>query len=127
MGRLAALIAKELLNGVEVRVVNSTEIIITGKKSMVLSKYKKMRDLVHPRKGPYYPRRADRLFKRTVRGMLPIKKPKGRDAYSRLKVYLGTPPDLEKARKIKVAASMKLNTANYIKLGEVSKRLGVED
>jgi len=127
LGRLAAIIAKDLLNGEEVRVVNATEAIITGKKKMVMAKYRKMRELVHPRKGPFYPRRADRLFKRTVRGMLPIKKPRGREAYSRLKVYLGVPPELENNKKIRIKASMKITTSNCIKLGEVSRHLGVED
>jgi len=38
-------------------------------------------------KGPKYPRVADRLVKRMIRGMLPRDRMKGQDAYRRLKCY----------------------------------------
>jgi large subunit ribosomal protein L13 len=40
-------------------------------------------------KGPKYPRVADRLVKRMIRGMLPWDRMKGREAFRQLKCYIG--------------------------------------
>lgn len=124
LGRLASVVAKELLNGEEVRVVNARKSIITGKKKMVIKRYKKKRELTHRRKGPFYPKRSDRIFKRTVRGMLPMKKHRGKIALKRLKVDLGVPPKLENAPKLKVEDAMRTSCPNFIELGEIGRVLG---
>lgn len=95
MGRLAAKIAQDLLDGEEVRVVNAEEIFLTGKKDFILQKYRKRRERGKQMNGPYYPRRPDRIFKRTIRGMLPYQRPRGRKAFKRLRVYVGTPEEVK--------------------------------
>ena len=49
--------------------------------------------------GPHYPRYPDRIFPRTVRGMLPHLKTRGKEAFDRLEVYIGCPPEFTGASK----------------------------
>jgi large subunit ribosomal protein L13 len=56
--------------------------------------------------------------------MLPWDRPKGRDAYRLLKVYVGVPKELEPAEKIKLMGATKLSRDRYVTLSEVSAHLG---
>ncbi len=126
MGRLASAVAKSLLNGEEIHIVNAENAVISGSKEMVFGEYVSKRNLNHPRKGPYYPRMPHMMLKRAVRGMIPYQKPKGREAFKRLKVDVGTPKSLEK-EKIETVEKAKMNNyTKYIKLGDVSKNLGAK-
>jgi len=68
----------------------------------------------------------DRIVKRTIRGMLPYKRARGREALARLHVYLGIPEEYEKVERKKVenANAERLLLAKYVTLGEVSEKLG---
>ena len=123
MGRLASSVAKTLLKGEEVHIVNA---VISGSKDMVFGEYISKRNLNHPRKGPYYPRMPHMMLKRAVRGMIPYQKPRGREAFKRLKVDVGTPIALAK-EKIETIEKAKMNNyTKYIKLGDISKNLGAK-
>ena len=131
LGRLASFVAKELLNGEEIVIVNAEECAITGSKESILQKYRERRErksLVNPRRhGPHYPRRPDGILRRAIRGMLPYKKDKGRKAFKRLKVYVGTPKEFEgKAESIEGIKVFKLEIPKYMKLKELSKLLGAK-
>ncbi|MDI3482725.1 MAG: large subunit ribosomal protein [Candidatus Methanomethylophilaceae archaeon] len=124
LGRLSSVVAEKIMDGEEVVVLNARDIIVTGEKYRTFADYKNIDDLGKIRKGPYPPRRADLLMKRTVRGMIPFKKPKGREAYKRLKVYVGVPKEFEGVRPERIEDAMSLNTSRYTTLGEVAKFLG---
>jgi len=126
MGRLASFTAKSLLNGDKVHIINAERAVISGNKDSVIGEYVEKRQLNHPRKGPYYPRMPHLILKRAVRGMIPYQKPKGREAFKRLRVDIGTPATLkdEKMEPLK-DAQMNDNT-KYISLSEVSKILGAK-
>ncbi len=98
-GRLASVVAKRLLRGERVVIVNAEKAIIVGRRKEVVSRFKRRlnwRTYYNPEKrGPKLPRRPDMLLKRMVRGMLPWKTPRGRRAYRRLRVYIGVPPEYE--------------------------------
>ena len=126
MGRLASSVAKTLLNGENVHIVNAENAVISGSKEMVFGEYVSKRTLNHPRKGPYYPRMPHMMLKRAVRGMIPYQKPKGREAFKRLKVDVGTPIALQK-EKIETIEKAKMNDyTKYIRLGDISKNLGAK-
>ena len=126
MGRLASSVAKTLLNGEEVHIVNAENAVISGSKDMVFGEYISKRNLNHPRKGPYYPRMPHMMLKRAVRGMIPYQKPRGREAFKKLKVDIGTPVAL-KEEKIETVEKAKMNNSTkYIKLGDISKNLGAK-
>lgn len=126
LGRVASQIAKRLMSGENVLVVNVEEAIITGDRKQIFERYMLKRELgsIHKRKGPKFPRTPDKLFKRVVRGMLPYKKPAGKFAYKRLKVYMGVPSELKsKAEEFEKPATNK-KYKKYIKLGELCKMMG---
>jgi large subunit ribosomal protein L13 len=124
LGRLCTSVAKKILKGEEVVVVNAEKAIVTGNRDDILAQYKQKKDRGKVIHGPFYPRRADLILKRTVRGMLPWDKPKGRDAYRLLKVYVGVPKELEAVEKLKLMGATNLSRDRYVTLSEVSEHLG---
>lgn len=97
LGRMASVVAKRLLLGEKITIVNAEKAVISGKYDKILNTYKErlnIRTLTNPLRGPFHPRRADRLVRKTIRGMLPWKKPRGRKAFHNLKVYTGIPDQL---------------------------------
>lgn len=126
LGRLATHVAKRLLEGEEVRVVRAERAVISGDRNEVVQRYRDKRDLGTHRKGPFFPRTPDRILKRTVRGMLPYQKPRGREAYGRLKVYMGTPSELEGAEAETVPDATSEGIVSFITLAELSAGLGFE-
>jgi len=127
LGRLSSKIAKRLLNGERIVVVNVEKVIITGEKYMVFERYKEKYDRGSKEKGPYFPRHPERIFKRTVRGMLPWKSSRGREAYRRLRVFVGVPEELKNMNfeVIEEAILEKVSkTDKYVSLAEVSRHLG---
>ena len=125
LGRMASSIAKRLLQGESVIVLNAEKAAISGKRLQIVKDAKTFLEVGHPRKGPNHPRRPDRIVRRTVRGMLPWKKPKGKQAYKRLKVYLGAPKEFEdkEIQTILDASAEKLKSP-YITVGELAKEIG---
>lgn len=102
LGRIASLAAKELLKGKRVAIVNAEKAIITGNPQTILRKYQTRRSIqsrINPRMSPVQPRTPDRIVWKTVRGMLPMKKAKGREALRRLRVFIGVPDDLANVEK----------------------------
>jgi large subunit ribosomal protein L13 len=95
LGRLASIVAKKLLNGESVRVVNGEKAVIVGKPKSTLTEYKEKRARGDPYHGPFFPRTPERIFKRTVRGMLPYKTARGSEALKRLKVFISIPNELK--------------------------------
>ncbi|WP_455393216.1 50S ribosomal protein L13 [[Eubacterium] cellulosolvens] len=123
LGRLASVLAKQLLSGDEIVVINAEKAIITGPKKTIFLKYQKMRDISHARKGPHFPRMPDRILKRTVRGMIPYQTPRGRKAFKNLKVYIGTPSEFENKKSESVSQATLKAVSQYVELGEVSRYL----
>ena len=102
VGRLGSFVAKNLLKGEKIIIINAEKAIISGNKQDIIKKYLVRRSLkqkANPEHSPKWPRRPDLLLKRIIRGMLPYDKAKGRSAYKRLRVYLGIPKQLEEEIK----------------------------
>ena len=126
LGRLGSAVAQRIMDGEEIVVVNAESIIVTGERDMIFADYKARVDRgdTTKRKGPFYPRRADLLFKRSVRGMIPWTSTSGREAYRRLHVFVGTPKQFADAETEKVEDAMKKISGKYTTLGAISKFLG---
>jgi len=125
LGRMASKIAKRLLQGESVVILNAEKAAISGKRQQIVQEAKTFLEVGHPRKGPYHPRRPDRIVRRTVRGMLPWDKPKGKMAYKRLRVYLGAPKEFDgKEMQTILDASAKKLKSPYITVGELAKEIG---
>ena len=125
LGRLASNVAKRLLEGERVIILNAGKAAISGKKQHIIEEAKAFLEVGHPRKGPYHPRRPDRIVSRAIRGMLPWRKPKGKEAYKRLRVYLGTPVEYENqtARTILDASANKLKSP-FITVNDLAREVG---
>ncbi|MDI9611002.1 MAG: 50S ribosomal protein L13 [Archaeoglobales archaeon] len=127
LGRLSSVIAKRLLSGERIVVVNAEKAVITGDKSAIFEKYKVKYDRGSKEKGPYFPKHPEKIFKRTVRGMLPWDSRRGREAYRRLRVFIGIPEELKDKsfQKVENAMLEKVSkTEKFVFLEEVSKHLG---
>ncbi|MCQ1534578.1 50S ribosomal protein L13 [Methanosarcina sp. KYL-1] len=127
LGRLASVVAKQLLSGDEnIFIVNAEKAVISGSRAATLKEYRETRVRGATEFGPYFPKRPERILKRTVRGMLPYKRARGKDAMSRLKVYVGIPAELKGADMITLddADMRHLSSNRYVELGEVSQKLG---
>lgn len=128
MGRLASIVSKKLLNGDEVTVLNADKILISSNKDWAYARYKQRLDrasISNPRRmGPKYPRRPDDIFRRTIRGMIPYRKTKGREAFKRLKVFVDVPSEYKGAEIFQVEEARPKNIKKSIELGKMSRLLG---
>jgi len=130
LGRLASTVSKKLLDGDEITIINAEKIIISGNRDWIYAKYKQRVDrasISNPRDlGPKYPRRPDDIFRRTVRGMIPYKQPKGRTAFKNLKVCVGVPTEFEGQEYTEIKQAQPVNITKSVELGTVSKLLGAK-
>ncbi|MEM1685621.1 MAG: 50S ribosomal protein L13 [Acidilobaceae archaeon] len=98
LGRLASIIAKMLLKGYRVYVVNVENIVVSGRRSTLIQYYKRtilnVKSHYSHKWRPKRPRSPIRLFKATVWGMLP-KNSRGIRALKRLKAYIGVPEEFK--------------------------------
>ena len=125
LGRMASNVAKRLLDGESVVILNAEKAAISGKKQHIVTDAKTFLEVGHPRKGPNHPRRPDRIVSRTIRGMLPRRKSKGIEAFKRLRVYLGIPVEFEgkNIQTIVEASTGKLKSP-YITVDQLAKEIG---
>lgn len=126
VGRLSSKVAKMLLEGEEVIIINAEKSVITGNRDSIFKDYLEKWQRGSVRKGPHYPRMPDRILRRTVRGMLPFKTSHGREAYSRLKVFIGIPEDVDVKNAVKIEDALYKRVRNKVTLGEISKFLGAK-
>lgn len=124
LGRLSAFVAKKLLLGEKVIIVNSEDVVISGSKQNILERYKQRYSRGDPYKGPFFPRTSDRILRRAIRGMLPFKRTRGKEAFKKIMCYKGIPDAYknEKLETVEMANALKLKT-NFIKLGELERLL----
>jgi len=125
LGRMASIVAKRLLSGEPIVIVNPEEAVLSGKRLSRVKEARAFLDIGHPRKGPFHPRRPDQIVHRTVRGMLPHRQPKGEMALRRLRVFLGVPVKLKDVgfQTIPEAHVSKLK-CSYVTVGELAREIG---
>lgn len=123
-GRLSTYVAKSLLNGEEVTVVNAAKVVVTGSRDFVLQKFLHMRDLGSVRKGPYYPRTPDKILRRSIGDMLPKKTTRGKEALKRCMVYATVPEELREKEFAKIEGTQNEKVNGFVTLAEVAKVMG---
>ncbi|KAL7873724.1 hypothetical protein AOLI_G00127950 [Acnodon oligacanthus] len=131
LGRLAAIVAKQVLLGHKVVVVRCEGINISGnfyRNKLKYLAFLRKRMNTNPSRGPYHFRAPSRIFWRTVRGMLPHKTKRGQAALERLKVFDGVPPPYDKRKRVVVPAALKIvrlkPTRKYALLGRLAHEVG---
>ncbi|MDT7895289.1 MAG: 50S ribosomal protein L13 [Desulfurococcales archaeon] len=129
LGRMCTIIAKLLLKGYRVYVINAEKAVVSGERRSVIEGYKLFLE-VRTHRNPYKrgirrPRTPINIIKRTVRGMLPKENTKGFEALRRLKVYIGVPEELSKLPRIRILdASISRLAGKYVYLADIARELG---
>ena len=129
LGRLSSHVAKRLRNGEEIVILNAEKAIISGRRKQLVEFYahRRTRGASQTKaKGPFYPRTSDAILKRTVRGMVEYKKPTGRAALKRLRVYLGVPKEFKDVKMETLESAKKPHLVKFVLLGDISKELGAK-
>jgi len=126
LGRLATVVAKQALLGEEVKVVNCEKIMISGRKTNTVAMEKQKRDRKgYPLKSANFSRLPDRFVRRAIRGMLPWKQSRGKEAFKRIMCYKGVPEEYAENHIVVEGATVKkLPTLKYMSVGDVCKSLG---
>jgi large subunit ribosomal protein L13 len=121
LGRLASYVAKQVLLGKEIAIVNSEKIVISGKPKSIIGEYKDVRQKGGSAlKGPFFPKKSERIVKRTIKGMLPYKKGRGAEALKKIKCYDGVPGEFKDSKKIVSGKEKNLRT---IKIEDLSREI----
>ena len=127
-GRLSSKLAKLILSGKKVVVVNAEKAVISGSRTSVVNQWKERLEIssrVNPIYGPLHPRRPDNILRRMVRGMVPRKKAKGALAMKRLRVYICVPTSVGLAKFTKFEDTTATRPIPvYVTMGDLSKSLG---
>jgi large subunit ribosomal protein L13 len=125
VGRMCSKVAKRLLNGEEVIILNAEKAVFSGKKKSKVLEAHIFLEVGAPERGPFHYRRPDRFLKKALRGMVPYKLPKGKAAYKRLKVFMGIPIEYKDQTMITFdeAQSTDLKGPHFT-LGELAKEIG---
>lgn len=123
-GRIASYVAKRLLRGEEIVIVNAEKAIVSGNLKAVESFFAEKIKRGDPYHGPFYPKLPERILRRIVRGMLPFNKPRGREAYRRLKVYKSVPDDLKGEEMETIGKAKGRLEHKFVYLGKVSEKFG---
>ena len=122
LGRLSSFVAKQALLGKQINVINSDNVIVTGKKKVILEKYfKKIHAGKGSQKGPYWSRTSDKMLRKIIRGMLPWKTARGKEAFKRVKCYKETPTKID--GKIIPFKESKSRPLDYLTLGQLERLL----
>lgn len=128
IGRISSEASEKAMKGKKVRIINSEKAIITGDKKEILEKYREkfnLRDIGNPAKAPKtVSRRPDLFIKKTIKGMIPEEKRKGKKALRRIKAYIKNPENLESKNK---EDNKNKTDRNHMTVKEVCEKLGWRD
>lgn len=128
LGRVCTVVAKLLIEGYRVYVVNAEKAVVSGERRRVVEGYKLLLEVSthrNPYKGIKRPRTPEGIFKRTVRGMLPRESDRGFKALKRLRVFTGSPQELGSLPRIRIpwADASRLGRG-FVFLGDIARELG---
>ncbi|MDH5704173.1 MAG: 50S ribosomal protein L13 [Aigarchaeota archaeon] len=135
VGRLASVVAKRLLQGQRITIVNAEKAVFKGNERSIKEHYlmlaRRKQLSSHKKITVWYPRRPETLLKSSITRMLPKKKPRGRNAAKRLRVYTGVPNQytsrelqtIEKAQS-RGATSSSGKILKTMTLGDLARDMG---
>jgi large subunit ribosomal protein L13 len=129
LGRMSSIVAKRLLEGEHIDIVNAEKAVVSGKRDMVLGERVEFLGVGgRSRKGPIHHRWPNAIVRRTIRGMLPHRKARGRNAFRRLRVHISIPRELEDAQAESLPdAHLDRLRGRYVTVGEIARRIGWKD
>ena len=128
-GRLASHVAKLLIQGNRVTLVNCEKIMYSGTRDNLIAEYRaflEINSIINYKHGPVHYRRPDTIISKMIRGMLPYEgKPSGVAAFKRLRAYVGSPKELKSLEKIQFEkALIRKAASNYTTMGSLCRVIG---
>lgn len=123
-GRLASLVAKKLLNGEEIIIVNAEKSMVNGNPKAVQKFFAEKIKRGDPYHGPFYPKKPEGILRRIIRGMLPYHKPRGKAAFKLLKVYRSIPNELKNEKPEILGQAVNKAESKFVYLEDISKKFG---
>lgn len=127
-GRLCSNVAKLLLNGKRIVILNSEKSVFSGNKYSILKEYRdylQIKSVINPKHTPIHPRAPNTIITKMIRGMVPIRRPKGMRAMDRLRVYIGVPNEYSKTDAIQIQdAKIRKPILYYTSISEIAKLIG---
>ena len=128
-GRLASHVAKLLIQGNRVTLVNCEKIMYSGNRDNLIQEYREfleINSIINYKHGPVHYRRPDTIISKMIRGMLPYEgKPSGVAAFKRLRAYVGSPKELKSLEKIQFEkALIRKAASNYTTMGSLCRVIG---
>ncbi|CAE8582364.1 unnamed protein product [Polarella glacialis] len=131
LGRIASVLAKELLNGQHVVVVRSEDVNISGslyRNKLKYANFKRKHMNSNPKQGPLHYRSPAKILWRTIRGMVPHKTARGAAAMDRLKTFEGVPHPYDRKKRMVVPSCLKVlrlrPERRFCRVGDLSKEVG---
>ncbi|XP_049535536.1 60S ribosomal protein L13a [Anopheles darlingi] len=110
LGRLASVVAKQILSGRSVVVVRCEDLQLSGhffRNKIKFLAYLRKRCNVNPARGPFHFRAPSRMLWKAIRGMVPHKTKRGQNALRHLKVYEGIPPPFDRQKRLVVPIALR--------------------
>jgi len=125
LGRMASIVAKRLLEGERIDIVNAESAVVSGKRLQVIKERKTFLEVGGRGRGPIHWRKPNAIIRRTIRGMLPYRKAHGREAFKRLRVHIGVPEELTNVEKTSFPeAHVDRLGGRYLTVGEIAENIG---
>jgi large subunit ribosomal protein L13 len=125
LGRMASIVAKRLLEGERIEIVNAEGAVVSGKRLRVIKEWKEFLEVGGRGRGPIHWRKPNTIIRRTIRGMLPYRKPHGREAFKRLRVHIGVPEELADSDMESIPeARVERLGGRYVTVGEIAVNIG---
>ena len=112
LGRMASIVAKQLLSGQQVVVVRCEQVVVSGsavRNQMKWARFMRKRTNTNPKWGPFHHRAPSRIIFRTIRGMIPHKTQRGALALQRLKCFDGIPAPFDTMKRMVVPDALRVN------------------
>merc|ERR1719206_163331 len=131
LGRLASIVAKELLAGQKVVIVRCDEMVVSGslvRNRVKYAQFRKKRMNTNPSRGPFHFKSPAMMVWRTIRGMVHQKTARGQEALSRLSTFDGIPSPYDKQTRVVVPAALRSIRIkpgrNYTIIGTLADSIG---
>ncbi|MDP2717567.1 MAG: 50S ribosomal protein L13 [Candidatus Micrarchaeota archaeon] len=125
VGRLSAKVAKTLLEGESVVIVNAERAVFSGNPVKVVRVYarrREMTDKADPSLAAKWPRRPDLFLRRIIRGMLPKRHYRQTKALGLLRIHMGVPDGVDGAKPFSDTAAQL--SGSTISVRDVCAHLG---
>ncbi len=124
-GRVASQIAKRLINGEEVHIINAEKFVLIGNPDQIVERYmikRRLQNKGDPEKSPKWSKVPHLLVKRMVRGMLPKRSVRGKEALKRLMVFTGNPKNT--TQNLKLEKVQYDGVSKHITVYDLCRRIG---